>query len=153
MQLPIVAPAPRVPVHAHAFHDLFENRCQFQPFQQYLTGLMVLPNTSLTPIARCLLASADKTNLARFLSEAPWCDADVNARRIPYVLQQTRTPRRRKAESLLVLDDTLCEHVGSLFAYVDRHSNHTDSTAPLAHNLVTSLSVSGAVRVPLDLRL
>ena len=153
MQLPIVAPAPLVTIHANAFHDLFDNRCQFQHFQDYLTGLMVLPNKSLANIARCLLSSADKTNLARFLSEAPWREADVNTRRIQYVLQQTRTQRRRKAESLLVLDDTLCEHVGSLFEYVDRHYNHTDSTYPLAHNPVTSFYVSGAVRVPLELRL
>jgi SRSO17 transposase len=153
MQLPIVAPAPIVTVHAGVFHDLFENRCQFQHFQHYLTGLMVLPNKSLANIARCILESADKTNLSRFLSEAPWREADVNACRIRYVLQQTRTQRRRKAESLLVLDDTLCEHVGSLFAFVDRHYNHTDSTYPLAHNPVTSFYVSGSVRVPLDLRL
>src|SRR5215217_5662742 len=153
MQLPIVAPAPAVTAHADAFHDLFENRCQFQQFQHYLTGLMVLPNKSLANIARCILESADKTNLARFLSEAPWCEADVNARRIRYVLQQTKPARRPKAESALVLDDTLCEHVGSLFAYVDHHYNHSDSNYPLAHNPVTSFYVSGPVRIPLDLRL
>jgi hypothetical protein len=38
MQLPIVAPAPVVTAHADAFRDLFENRCQFQHFQHYLTG-------------------------------------------------------------------------------------------------------------------
>src|SRR5437870_6007714 len=106
MQLPIVAPAPLVTVHADAFHDLFENRCQFRHFQHYLTGLIVLPNKSLANIARCVLESADKTNLSRFLSEAPWREADVNARRIRYVLQQTQKERRRKAESILVLDDT-----------------------------------------------
>jgi DDE superfamily endonuclease len=47
----------------------------------------------------------------------------------------------------------LCEHVGSLFDYVDRHDNHSHGTYPLAHNPVTSLSVSGPVRFPLGLRL
>jgi SRSO17 transposase len=153
MQLPIVAPAPVVTIHAAAFRDLFENRCQFQHFQHYLTGLMVLPNKSLANIARCVLESADKTNLSRFLSDAPWRDADVNARRIRYALQQTKSRRRSKALSILVLDDTLCEHVGSLFAYVDRHYNHSDGSYPLAHNPVTSFYVSGPVRFPLDLRL
>ena len=104
MQLPIVAPAPAVTAHAEAFRDLFENRCQFRHFQQYLTGLMVLPNKSLANIARCTLDSADKTNLARFLSDAPWREAQVNQRRIRYLLQQTRPERRSKAESVLVLD-------------------------------------------------
>src|SRR6266536_5399762 len=153
MQLPIVTPAPLVLTHAHAFRELFANRRQFQHFQHYLSGLMVLSNKSLANIARCVLASADKTNLARFLAEAPWTEAQVNDRRIRYVLQQTKGQRRPKAESALVLDDTLCEHVGSLFAYVDHHYNHSDRTYPLAHNPVTSFYVSGPVRLPLDLRL
>jgi DDE superfamily endonuclease len=153
MQLPIIAPAPAVTAHAQAFRDLFENRCQFQHFQQYLTGLMVLPNKSLTNIARCTLESADKTNLSRFLAEAPWLEAQVNQRRIRYLLQQTKQERRPKAESALVVDDTLCEHVGSLFDYIAQHYNHSDSTYPLAHNPVTSFYVSGDVRFPLDLRL
>jgi hypothetical protein len=49
--------------------------------------------------------------------------------------------------------DTLCEHVESLFDYVDRHYNHSDGSYPLAHNQVTSLYVSGAVRFPVGLRL
>jgi SRSO17 transposase len=153
MQLPIVAPAPLVTTHATAFQDLFENRCQFDHFQHYLTGLIVLPNKSLSNIARCVLASADKTNLSRFFSEAPWKEAEVNDRRITYLLTQT-APHRRSAEaSALSVDDTLCEHVGSLFEYVDRHYNHSDASYPLAHNPVTSHYVSGAVRFPVDLRL
>ncbi|MDQ2996385.1 MAG: transposase [Chloroflexota bacterium] len=139
--------------HAEAFRDLFENRCQFRHFQHYLTGLMVLPNKSLANIARCTLESADKTNLSRFLAEAPWDETQLNQRRIRYVLQQTKRARRPKAESALVLDDTLCEHVGSLFDYVDHHYNHSDGSYPVAHNPVTSFYVSGDVRFPLDLRL
>lgn len=153
MQFPIVAPAPLVTAHAAAFRDLFENRCQFQHFQRYLTGLMVLENKSLANIARCVLDSADKTNLSRFLSAAPWQEAAVNDRRISYLLERTAAQRRPARDSALLLDDTLCEHVGSLFAHVDRHYNHGDGTYPLAHNPVTSHYVSGAVRFPVDLRL
>lgn len=153
MQLPIVAPAPVVLAHADVFRDLFENRCQFQHFQHYLTGLIVLDNKSLANIARCVLESADKTNLSRFFSDAPWFQDRVNTRRIEYLLQQTRGQRSPKADSALILDDTLCEHVGSLFDYVDRHYNHGDHTYPLAHNPVTSYYVSGPVHYPVDLRL
>jgi SRSO17 transposase len=153
MQLPIVAPAPLVTTHAVAFADLFENHRQFLHFQQYLTGLIVLPNKSLSNIARCVLDSADKTNLSRFFSEAPWKQDEVNDRRITSLLDQTTAHRRPAQDSALVVDDTLCEHVGSLFAYVDRHYNHSDASYPLAHNPVTSHYVSGAVRFPVDLRL
>src|SRR5919109_419283 len=121
MQLPIVAPAPIVTAHAEIFRDLFENRCQFQHFQNYLTGLIVLDNKSLANITRCILESADKTNLSRFFSEAPWFQERVNDRRVAYLLQQTKGGRGPQADSALILDDTLCEHVGSLFEYVDRH--------------------------------
>ena len=153
MQLPIVAPAPLVSAHAYAFRDLFENRCQFHHFQNYLTGLIVLDNKSLANITRCVLESADKTNLSRFFSEAPWFQERVNDRRLTYLLQQTQAVRGPKTDAVLILDDTLCEHVGSLFDYVDRHYNHGNDTYPLAHNPVTSYYVSGPVRFPVDLRL
>src|SRR4029450_7640943 len=153
MQLPIVAPAPIVPAHAAIFRDLFENRCQFQHFQHYLTGLSVLDNKSLANITRCVLESADKTNPSRFFSEAPWFPDRVNERRVEYLLQQTQAVRRPKADALLILDDTLCQPGVSLFDYVDRHSNHGEDPYPLAHNPVTSHYVSGPVRFPVDLRL
>ena len=138
MPLPIVAPAPLVTAHADVFRDLCENRCQFQHFQNDLTGLIVLDNKSLATITRCVLESADKTNLSRFFSEAPWFQERVNDRRLVYLLEQTKEVRGPKADALLILDDTLCEHVGSLFDYVDRHDNHGEDTYPLAHNPVTS---------------
>jgi DDE superfamily endonuclease len=153
MQLPIVAPAPLVTAHADVFRDLFENRCQFHHFQNYLTGLIVLDNKSLANITRCVLESADKTNLSRFFSEAPWFQERVNDRRLTSLLQQTQAVRGPKTDAVLILDDTLCEHVGSLFDYVDRHDNHGNDTYPLAHNPVTSSYVSGPVRFPVDLRL
>ncbi len=153
MQLPIVSPAPVVIAHAAVFRDLFENRRQFQHFQNYLTGLIVLPNKSLSNISRCILTSADKTNLSRFFSQAPWLRDQINDRRLSYVLKQTKAQRLPKDQSALVVDDTLCEHVGSLFEYLDRHYNHGDDTYPLAHNPVTSHFVSGPVRFPVELRL
>ena len=100
-----------------------------------------------------MLESADKTNLSRFFSDAPWFQERVNDRRIAYLLQQTKTVRSPKVDALLILDDTLCEHVGNLFDSVDRHDNHGDNTSPLAHNPVTSHYGSGPVRFPVDLRL
>jgi SRSO17 transposase len=153
MELPIIEPAPVVAEHAVIFRDLFENQCQFRHFQHDLTGLIVLPNKSMANIARCILHSADQTNLSRFFSEAPWREDEVNRRRIRFMLRQTKPHRQRRRESLVVIDDTRCEHVGSLFDHVDRHYNHGDGPYPLAHNPVTSFYVSGPVRFPLGLRL
>ena len=102
MQLPLVAPAPVVVEHAQVFRELFENRRQFQHFENYLTGLMVLANKSMANISRCLLESADKTNLSRFFSEAPWEQEKVNEKRITYMLEQTT---ERAAEGRAVVCD------------------------------------------------
>jgi hypothetical protein len=146
MELPIVAPAPVVSDHTAVFRDRFDNQCPYRHFQHYLTGLIVRPNKSMANMAPCILESADNTNLSRFLSEAPWREDAVNRRRIRLMRQETKPHRRRRRESLVVMDETLCEHVGSLFDYVDRHDNHSDGTYPLAHYPVTSLYVSGPVR-------
>jgi hypothetical protein len=152
MEWPLVAPAPVVTAPAAVFRDLFDHQCQLRHVQHYLTGLIILPNKSLANIARCILESADTTHLSRVLSEAPWQEDEVNRRRIRFMLQQTTPHRQRRRESLVVIDDTLCEHVGSLFDDVDRHDNHRDGTYPMAHNPVTSVYVSGPVRFPLGLR-
>ena len=153
MQLPIIQLPSIVTDHSPAFESLFENKCQYQHFQNYLTGLMILENKTMANIARCILDSADKTNLSRFFSEAEWHGTSVNQKRIVHMLDQTEKHRLSAKKSVLPLDDTLCEHVGSLFEYVDRHYQHGNQTYPLAHNLVTSHYVSGAVRFPLGWRL
>ena len=153
MQVPIVQPAPIILKHSGAFEDLFDNRKQIRHFQNYLTGLIILENKSMANISRCILDSADKTNISRFFSETPWLEEAVNTRRIQYMIEQTEGKRLKGEKSCLIIDDTLCEHVGSLFEYVDQHYDHCENRYPLAHNLVTSHYISGAVRFPLDARL
>ena len=115
MQLPIVESAPIVTEHSTAFQDLFKNRCQFQHFQNYLTGLIVLDNKTMANITRCILDSADKTNLSRFFSEADREVELVNKERVAYLLRKTEKHRLSTRKSVLPIDDTLFEHVGSLF--------------------------------------
>jgi SRSO17 transposase len=107
MQLAIVAPAPIVSAHAQAFRHLFKDVRQFEQFQNYLTGLIVLENKSLANISRCLLESADKRNLSRFLNESPWQPQAVNRFWLQYVLAQTVEIRQRAKAGYLIFDDTL----------------------------------------------
>lgn len=153
MQLPILEPAPIVAQYAPEFEHVFANRCQYRHFQNYLTGLMVLDNKTMANIARCVLESADKTNLSRFFSQAEWDAAELNRQRIAFLLAKTKKQRRGVRKSILTIDDTLLEHVGSLFDYVDIHYSHSNGSYGLAHNLVTSHYVSGAVRFPVGSRL
>ena len=153
MEWPMVAPAPIVTAHAVVLRDLCEHQCQFRHVQHDLPGLIVLPHKRLANMGRCSLDRADNTHRSRWLSEAPWREPEVNRRRIRCMRPQTTLPRRRRRDSLVVIDDTLCAQVGSLVAHVDRQDHHGDGTSPLAHHPVTSCSVSGLVRFPLGLRL
>lgn len=78
-----------------------------------------------------------------FRRHEPGVEEKVNERRVQYLLEQTKPLRKGTVEGRLIIDDTLCEHVGDLFAYVDRHYNHAEHSYPLARNLVTSHYVSG----------
>ena len=147
-----MAPAPVVVEHAAGLRELFENRCQLQHFENYRTGLRVLANKRLATISRCLLESADKTTLSRFFSETPWEQEQVNEKRGAYLLAQTAAVRRKAAQSCVIVDDTLGEHGGSMCEDVERHYDHCEGRYPLGHNLVTTHVVSGAVRLPLDVR-
>lgn len=151
MQLPLVEPAPLVLKYSDEFRSCFKDRRQFNHFRNYLTGLIVLENKSMANIARCLLESADKTNISRFFSESPWTEKKVNEQRIEQMIAATKEYRRRGDIAGLIIDDTLCEHVGTLFEYVARHYHHAEDRYPLSHNLVTSHYVCGEIRFPLDL--
>lgn len=153
MQLPITEISPVVAKYGNKFHRLFQNKNQVRHFENYVTGLITLENKSMANMARCIVDSADKTNISRFLTDAKWSEAELNEHRLKLMLSETVKQRRKAKDSVLPIDDTMCEHVGSLFEYVDRHYNHTDGTYPMAHNIVTAHYVSGAVRFPVDYRL
>ena len=126
MERPMLEPAPVVTDHAAVFRDLCDHQCQGRHVPHDLTGFIVLPHKSLPHMACGLLDSADNTNRSRVLSEAPgWADA-INHRRIRFRLQQTTPHRRRRRESLVVIDETLRDQVGRLVDSVDRPSHHGD---------------------------
>jgi len=153
MAWPIVAAAPVVTERPAVCRALFENHGPVQRVPHDLTGLIVRPTKRLAQIARCLRDSPDKTNVSRVRAEAAWQDDVVKRRRIRYLLQETKPHRHRRRDALVVLEETRCELVGSLFDDGDRHDTHGDGTSPLAHHPVTSFEVSGPRRFPLGLRL
>ena len=117
MQPPLITSAPLVKAHAESFRDLFENRCQFRYFENYLTGLMALANKSLANITRCVIEGSDTTNLSRYFLQD-----QVNDRRIKYMLQEIKQVRVAKEQSALILDDTLCEHVLCISIFLSARS-------------------------------
>lgn len=152
MQLPLVKDAPIVSSFARNFKSVFQNNSQYQHFKDYLSGLIVLENKSLSNIARCTLDCCDKSNLSRFFSNEGWDTNQLNRKRIHWALKKTKPHRKSAQESCLLIDDTLCEHVGSLFEHIDIHYDHANKRYSQSHNPVTSHYVSGNVRFAVDFR-
>ena len=153
MARPMREPAPVVTAHAAVCRDRFDPQGQGRHVPHELTGLMVLPTKRLAQIARCTVESADNTQLARVRSAAPWPADAVHRRRIRVMRPQTTPHRRRRRESLLARDATLCEHGGRLLDSGARPDHQRDGPSPLAHQPVPNLEVRGAVRFPVGVRL
>ena len=154
MQLPIVKPAPIVTTHETRLSPSVREPVPVSALPELLNWqTWYFPIKVWPTLVAALSESADKTNLSRFFSHAPWSKEELTEQRIKYLLTQTASHRLSAAESYLLLDDTLCEHVVRQFEYVDRHYNHSNQSYPLAHNLVTSHNRSGAVRLTIDLQI
>ncbi len=102
MQLPLVKDAPIVSSFARNFKSVFQNNSQYQHFKDYLSGLIVLENKSLSNIARCTLDCCDKSNLSRFFSNEGWQTNQLNQKRIHWALKKTKPHRKSAQESCLL---------------------------------------------------
>jgi hypothetical protein len=80
-----------------------------------------------------------------------WSAEKVNDKRVSIMRERTKHTDSW-ATGCLAIDDTLDEHVGSLFDYIAKHYDHCDGGYKLAQNPVTSHFVKGKVSFPVDFR-
>jgi hypothetical protein len=111
------------------------SRCSYNNIiiKRYIRHNRGLPAFSMGESLIFQWGKSYKTNRSRFFSAASWFQEQVSDCRVTYLLRQTKDVRGSQADSTLIFDDTLCEHVGRMFDYVDHHYNHGDATYPLAH--------------------
>lgn len=151
MIVPVLNHPPMVKNFAPYFRDIFANQPEFVHFQNYLTGLVVAERKNFSQISRCLITGADYTNIDRFMNNPLWDGIKFNTRRVELHYRQTLKVDPRKVAAF-ILDDTLDEHVGSLFEHISRHYDHCDNSYKLARNPVTSHYQRGEVSFPVDFR-
>lgn len=151
MVIPVLHHAPVVSNMAHHFREIFANAPEYVHFQNYLTGLIVAERKNFSQIARCLVDSSDYTNIDRFMNSPLWSGADLNDERVKLIYTQTRAIDP-KCEAALIIDDTLDEHTGTLFAHLARHYDHCDGSYKLARNPVTSHYRRGRISFPIEFR-
>ena len=151
MQTPILHHVPAVKSWARNFKEVFANKPEYEHFKNYLTGLMTSERKNYSQIANCMVKSADASNISRFMDNELWSGSELNDKRVSFMFERTKKIDSN-APAYLVLDDTLDEHVGTLFEHIAKHYDHSDSNYKLAQNPVTSHYVRGKVSFPLDFR-
>src|SRR6266850_112897 len=151
MLVPIMQAIPVVEEMAGNFKTIFANEPEYEQFKNYLSGLVVVERKNFSQIASRMINSADKTNISRFMNNELWSGKELNDKRVELIYEQTKQYDSKKP-GYLIFDDTLDEHVGTMFEHIARHYDHSDGSYKLAQNPVTSHYVRGAISFPVAFR-
>ncbi len=136
---------------AKNFKEVFANEPEYEQFKNYLSGLVVVEKKNFSQIASRMINSADKTNISRFMNNKLWSGKELNDKRVKLIYEQTKEYEGKKP-GYVIIDDTLDEHVGTMFEHIAKHYDHSEGNYKLAHNPVTSHYVRGAISFPIDFR-
>src|SRR4030042_3604594 len=91
--MPAIVEFPQVVREAVSeFGDLFSCEPQRRHFAEYLTGLMVAANKTITGINGEFVKTADQSCLNRFVTAVEWSEEAINERRLE-LMQRDPTPR------------------------------------------------------------
>ena len=106
------------------FGDVFPNEPSRVHFAEYLTGLIVAEHKTVSGIAREFADAPDQSCLNRWLTDAKWDVARLNAHRLEW-LQNDPTTRYRH-DGAIAIDNTLIDHAGKLIEDVGYFWDHAD---------------------------
>lgn len=85
------------------FSDLFPNRPQRRHFAEYLTGLIVAKNKTVSGINAEFVETTDQSCLNRFVTGADWDADQLNAERLQLLQEDPAT--RYSDRGVIALDD------------------------------------------------
>lgn len=133
------------------FADLFDCEPQRRHFAEYLTGLLIASNKSVTGIHDEFAKTSDQSCLNRFLTEAPWDEQQLNERRLQWVQEQ---PNMRYSDrGVIAIDNTLIDHHGQFIKDVGFFWDHAQERKKLAHDyLFANYVCEGGKHFPLEFR-
>lgn len=150
--MPAVVEFPTVVREAcERFSDLFGGRPQRRHFGEYLTGLMIAANKTVSGISREFAATTDQSCLNRFLTQAAWDDQALNERRL--ALLQEASSTRYAERGVIALDNVLVDHDGQLIEDVGWFWDHAEQRYKIAHDyLFANYVTPGGKHYPLEFR-
>lgn len=133
------------------FADLFANGPQRRHFAEYLTGLMVANNKTISGIQAEFVDTTDQSCLNRFLTEVDWDVEALNARRLE--LLQTDPSTRYHKQGVIAVDDVLIDHDGKLIQDVGWFWDHAEQRHKIAHDyLFANYVCPNGKHYPLEFR-
>jgi len=150
--MPAIVEFPRIVDDAvKRLADLFPNRPQRQHFAEYLTGLIVAKNKSVSGINAEFVDTTDQSCLNRFVTTANWDVDQLNARRLELLQEDPAT--RYSDRGVIALDDVLIDHDGKLIEDVGWFWDHAEQRHKIAHDyLFANYVCPGGKHYPLEFR-
>lgn len=118
------------------FGELFDTEPARRHFAEYLTGLIVAENKTVSGINREFALTTDQSCLNRWLTEVEWDVTALNDRRLAW-LQQAPQPRY-SGRGVIAIDNTLVTHEGKLIEDVGWFWDHADERHVIAHDYIIS---------------
>ena len=133
--MPAIVDFPTIVQEALAlFGDLFDTEPARPHFAEYLTGLIVAENKTVSGINREFALTTDQSCLNRWLTEVEWDVTALNDRRLAATGPQTRY----SARGVIAIDNTLVTHEGKLIEDVGWFWDHADARYVIAHDYLIS---------------
>ena len=94
------------------FGELFANEPARRHFAEYLTGLIVAANKTVSGINGAFVVTTDQSCLNRWLNEVTWDVQALNDRRLAWLQGDPKT--RYSPRGVIAIDNTLVDHAGKL---------------------------------------
>ena len=133
------------------FADLFANQPQRRHFAEYLVGLIVASNKTVSGIQAEFADTTDQSCLNRFLTAVDWDVQAVNARRLQWLQSDPST--RYHEQGVIALDDVLIDHDGKQIADAGWFWDHAEDRHKIAQDLLFANYVCASGKhYPLEFR-
>jgi len=150
--MPAIVDFPHVVTEAlERLADLFPNQPQRRHFAEYLTGLIVAKNKSVTGINAEFVDTTDQSCLNRFLTDAQWDANELNTRRLEWLQEDPAT--RYSDRGVIAIDNVLIDHAGKLIDDVGWFWDHAEGRSKIAHDyLFANYVCPSGKHYPLEFR-
>jgi len=150
--MPAIVEFPKVVQDAvRDFGDLFCCQPQRRHFAEYLTGLIIAHNKTVTGINGEFAETTDQSCLNRFLTEVDWDVSELNERRLELLQKDSTT--KYSDQGVIAVDDVLIDHDGKFIKDVGWFWDHSAKRNKIAHDyLFANYACTSGKHYPLQFR-